>query len=175
MKAPGRNSSGGMVKTAAAFIGAMLVATVTIVVAPTLAAAPPASSDTGKVTITSDHFVVKDTEHQAIFSGNVVVVQPKVTVHADQVVADYGKKGATSLSKFQATGHVVLITTDQTATGDLAVFDPKTQHLTVTGDVVVTNKTGRVKNEKLIVDLSKHQSMFSSKGGRITGIFTEEE
>jgi lipopolysaccharide export system protein LptA len=138
-------------------------------------AAVPAPSDTGKVTITSDHFVVKDAEHQAIFSGNVVVVQPKVTVHADQVVADYGNKGATSLSNFQATGHVVLITTDQTATGDLAVFDPKTQHLTLTGNVVVTNKTGKVKSDKLVVDLSKHQSVFSSKGGRITGVFTEEE
>lgn len=173
MEAPGRNS-GGTLRRAAAFIGAMLVATVTIVVAPTLAAVPPRSSDTGKVTITSDHFVVKDTEHQAIFSGNVVVVQPKVTVHADQVVADYGNKGATSLSSFQATGHVVLITTDRTATGDLAVFDPKTQHLTLTGNVVVTNKTGQVKSEKLVVDLSRHESIFSSKNGRITGIFTEE-
>jgi lipopolysaccharide export system protein LptA len=173
MEAPGRNS--GRMVNRAAFIGAMLVVTATILVAPSLAAAPPASSDTGKVTITSDHFVVKDAEHQAIFSGNVVVVQPKVTVHADRVVADYGNKGATSLSNFEATGHVVLITPDQTATGNLAVFDPKTQHLTLTGNVVVTNKTGQVKSDKLVVDLSKHQSVFSSEGGRITGVFTEEE
>jgi lipopolysaccharide export system protein LptA len=143
--------------------------------APALAEAPPASSDMGKVTITSDHFVINDAEHQAIFSGNVVVVQPKVTVHADQVVADYGNKGATSLSNFEATGHVVLITSDQTATGDLAVFDPKTRHLTLTGNVVVTSKTGQVKSDRLVVDLSKHQSVFSSKGGRITGVFTEQE
>lgn len=153
----------------------MLIAVSAMAAEPAPAPAAPAPSDTGKVTITSDHFVVKDAEHQAIFSGNVVVVQPKVTVHADQVVADYGNKGATSLSNFQATGHVVLITTDQTATGDLAVFDPKTQHLTLTGNVVVTNKTGKVKSDKLVVDLGKHQSVFSSKGGRITGVFTEEE
>jgi lipopolysaccharide export system protein LptA len=157
-----------------AILLAVLVAVSAIPPTSALAAASPGSPGAGKVTITSDHFVVKDTEHQAIFSGNVVVVQPKVTVHADQVVADYGNKGATSLSNFQATGHVVLITPDQTATGDLAVFDPKSQLLTLTGDVVVTNKTGQVKSDKLVVDLGKHQSVFSSKSSRITGVFTEE-
>jgi lipopolysaccharide export system protein LptA len=155
--------------------GLVLLAFAALAGGPAVAAAPAVQPQAGKVTITSDHFVVKDAEHQAIFSGNVVVVQPKVTVHADQVVADYGNKGATSLSNFQATGHVLLITTDQTATGNLAVFDPKTQHLTLTGNVVVTNKTGQVKSDKLVVDLSTHQSVFSSKNGRITGVFTEEE
>jgi lipopolysaccharide export system protein LptA len=129
----------------------------------------------GKVAITSDHFVVKDAVHQAVFSGNVVVVQPTVTVHADQVVAQYGAEGASSLSNFKATGHVVLITTEQTATGDVAVFDPKSQLLTLTGNVIVTNKSGEVKSDKLVVDLDRHTSAFTSKSGRITGTFSEEQ
>jgi lipopolysaccharide export system protein LptA len=153
----------------------MLVVGLAMLAGHALAEPAAATPEAGKVTITSDHFVVEDTVHQAVFSGNVVVVQPTVTVHADQVVAHYGEKGATSLSNFQATGNVVLITADQTATGDLAIFDPKSQLLTLTGHVVVTSKTGQVKSDKLVVDLGKHISDFSSKGGRITGVFTEEQ
>jgi lipopolysaccharide export system protein LptA len=142
---------------------------------PAFAATPAAPPPAGKVTITSDHFVVRDAEHQAVFSGNVVVVQPTVTVHADEVVAQYGARGASSLSDFTASGHVVLITAEQTATGDVAVFDPKSQLLTLTGNVVVTNKSGEVKSDRLVVDLGKHVSVFSSKGGRITGTFTEDQ
>ena len=98
-------------------------------------AAGDASADTGapvtatvpgadKVSITGDHFVVDDARHQAVFSGNVVVVQKQVTVHSDQVTALYGKGGATSISTFTATGHVKLVTKDQTATGEMAVFNP---------------------------------------------------
>jgi lipopolysaccharide export system protein LptA len=128
-----------------------------------------------KVSITGDHFVVEDAQHQAIFSGNVIVVQKEVTVHADQVMALYGKTGATSISTFKATGHVVLITKDQTATGEVAIFDPKTHMLTLTGNVVVTNKTGRVQSDKLVVDLSTKKSVFTTKGGRVTGVFSTDE
>jgi lipopolysaccharide export system protein LptA len=128
------------------------------------------------VSITGDHFVVDDARHQAVFSGNVVVVQKQVTVHADQVTALYGKTGATSISTFQATGHVQLVSQGQTATGDLAVFDPRTHMLTLTGNVVVINKTGRVQSKKLVVDLSTKKSVFTSTGGgRVTGVFSTDE
>jgi lipopolysaccharide export system protein LptA len=129
----------------------------------------------GKVSISADHFVVEDESHKATFTGNVVVVQTTVTVHADQVVALYGKAGATSISTFQATGHVTLITKDQTGTGDLAVFDPKSHMLTLTGNVVVTSKAGRVQSSKLVVDLAKKQSVFTSNGGRVTGVFSSDD
>ncbi len=129
----------------------------------------------GKVSITADHFVVEDESHKATFSGNVVVVQTEVTVRADQVVALYGKAGATSISTFQATGNVTLTTKDETATGDLAVFDPKSHMLTLTGNVVVTSKAGRVQSSKLVVDLTKKQSVFTSNGGRVTGVFSSDE
>jgi lipopolysaccharide export system protein LptA len=129
----------------------------------------------GEVSITGDHFAVDDSRHEAVFSGKVVVVQKDVTVHADKVVAHYGAGGATSISTFEASGNVVLITKDQTATGDLATLDPKTHKLVLTGNVVVTNKTGRVQSQKLVVDLSTKKSVFTSKGGRVTGVFSTDE
>lgn len=145
---------------------------------PAVAAATPLAATlpgADKVSISGDHFAVDDTRHEAVFSGNVVVVQKTVTIHADKVTALYGAGGSTSISTFEASGHVVLITRDQTATGDLATFEPKTHKLVLTGNVVVTNKTGRVQSQKLVVDLSTKKSVFTSKGGRVTGVFSTNE
>jgi lipopolysaccharide export system protein LptA len=146
--------------------------------APVPAPAKPISATVpgaGKVSITGDHFAVDDSRHEAVFSGKVVVVQKDVTVHADKVIAHYGAGGATHISTFEASGNVVLITKDQTATGNLATLDPKTHKLVLTGNVVVTNKTGRVQSQRLVVDLSTKRSVFTSKGGRVTGVFSTDE
>lgn len=134
--------------------------------------AAPAAAD--KVVITGDHFVVDDARHQATFAGNVVVEETGITLKADQVVGLYGTAGPTSISSFVATGHVIIITPDQQATGDKAVFDPKTRLLTLTGNVVVTSKAGQVQSTRLVVNLKTKKSTFSADGGRVTGVFTSE-
>lgn len=137
-------------------------------------AADPATPG-GKVTITGDSFVVDDKAHQATFTGNVVTVQSSVTVHSDKVVTSYGKAGGGDISSFTASGHVTITTPEQTATGELAVFDPKTQLMTLTGDVLVTNKSGQVKSSKLVVDLKTNKSTFTASGGkRVTGVFSSQ-
>jgi lipopolysaccharide export system protein LptA len=127
-----------------------------------------------KVVITGDHFVVDDAKHQATFAGNVVVEETGITLKANQVVGLYGSAGPSSISSFVATGSVVILTPDQQATGDKAVFDPKTRLLTLTGNVVVTSKTGQVQSTRLVVDLKTKKSTFSAAGGRVTGVFTSE-
>lgn len=131
----------------------------------------------GKVTITGDNFVVDDKTHQATFTGNVVTVQSSITVHSDKVVTSYGKMGGGDISSFTASGNVTITTPEQTATGDVAVFDPKTQVMTLTGNVVVTNSSGQVQSKKLVVDLKTNKSTFTGgagKGGRVTGVFSSQ-
>ena len=70
------------------------------------------------VEITSDQFVMNETAHEAVFTGNVVVVHPTVTVWAPKVVATYGEGGTTDIETFVASGgNVRLKTEDQDATG----------------------------------------------------------
>lgn len=130
----------------------------------------------GSVTITGDNFVVDDPHHQAIFSGNVLVKHTQLTLNADKVVADYATEGETSIKSMIATGHVRIVTKDQTATGEKAVFDPKTSLLTLTGNVVVTTKSGQVESAALVVNVRKNTSTFSGggKSGRVTGVFSSQ-
>jgi lipopolysaccharide export system protein LptA len=128
-----------------------------------------------QVEITSDVFTVEETTREAIFTGNVVVVHPTVTVWAPKVVATYGDGGSSDIRTFVASGGVRLLTKDQDATGDQAVFTPGDQLLRLTGDVKVTNSGGTVESTELVVNLATDVSTFTGgNGGRVTGVFTTE-
>ncbi|MBU1304065.1 MAG: LPS export ABC transporter periplasmic protein LptC [Alphaproteobacteria bacterium] len=138
-----------------------------LVVAPALAQS--------KVNITADLFDLDEANHTAVFTGNVVVVHPTVTVWAPRVVATYGDGGTSDIKTFEATGDVKLQTVDQTATGQRAVFTPADQLLRLTGNVVVVNAGGTVNSSELVVNLETNVSTFTSgKSGRVTGVFSSQ-
>lgn len=125
------------------------------------------------VKITGDNFVVDDANHVATFTGNVVVTRTKLNVWAAKVVINYGEGGPSDITSFVATGRVRIKTPEQDATGDKAVYDPNTQLLHLTGNVIVVNSSGTVGSPELVVDLETNNSTFTSaKGGRVTGVFT---
>ena len=127
------------------------------------------------VNITADLFTLDETSNMAVFTGNVVVIHPTVTVWADKVVATYGAGGTTDLKTFDATGAVKLKTIDQDATGEHAVFTPGDQLLRLTGNVVVVNAGGTVNADELVVNLETNVSTFTSgQKGRVTGVFTSQ-
>jgi len=129
-----------------------------------------------KVEITADLFTVDENTREAVFTGNVVVIHPTVKVWADKVVAIYGEGGTSDIESFVATGSVRLLTTDQDATGDTAVFTPGDQMLRLTGNVMVTNSGGTIGAGELVVNLDTNVSTFTNKadGGRVTGVFTSQ-
>ena len=128
-----------------------------------------------KVNITADLFSIDEETRMAVFTGNVVVTHPTVTVWAPKVVATYGEGGTSDIETFEASGNVKLETTEQTATGERAVFTPADQLLRLTGNVVVTNSGGTVNAGELVVNLATNVSTFTSgQGGRVTGVFTSQ-
>ena len=150
----------------AALLALLLVpvlASVPVLVPIPLAAAAPAALGNGKITVTADNFVVDEAKSMATFSGSVYVVHPKVKVWADTVVALYGAGGASDIKSFTATGHVKLVTPSQTATGERAVFDPKTQILTLTGSVFNWPRQTLVTSGKVHFDLSSGATLDAAK------------
>lgn len=130
----------------------------------------------GQVEITADQFVIDEANHKAVFTGNVEVKHPNVTVWAPEVVVGYGVAGISDIKSFEATAKdgitVRLETKDQTATGNKAQFDPGRQTLLLTGDVVVSSGAGTLMGPSLLVDLAKNTSTFTGgEGGRVTGVF----
>lgn len=129
-----------------------------------------------QVRITADLFTIDESTRQAVFTGNVVVTHPTVTVNAPRVVAIYGDGGTSDIESFEAFGPGVrLVTDEQTATGEHAVFTPGNQILRLTGKVVVTNAGGKVNADELVHNLETNLSTFTATGGgRVTGVFTSQ-
>ena len=146
-----------------------------LLVAAALLAATPVLAQS-KVSITADLFTIDETTREAVFTGNVVVVHPTVTVNAPKVIAHYGEGGTSDIESFEAFGPDVKLTTkEQVATGDNAVFTPADQLLRLTGNVIVTTSGNRVSAGELIHNLELNQSTFTaSEGGRVTGVFNSQ-
>lgn len=141
------------------------------------------SADNGQpVDVKSDSLEVHQTEQRAVFVGNVVATQGESVLHSDKLIvfydnAEVGAAGtakapdaaaaapaaapaagaapaqASAIKRLEATGNVVVTSTDQKATGATGVFDMASDTATLTGDVVLTQGQNVVRGKQLVVDM----------------------
>jgi lipopolysaccharide export system protein LptA len=148
------------------------------------------------VKIESDALEVRDKTHQATFIGKVKLVQGETTIQCKMLVIFYEdssapapapKKGAQTAQKggalggggggqqikrAEAKGDVLVTQKDQTAKGDNGVFDVKSNTITLTGSVVVTQGTNVLRGDRMLVDLNTGVSRVeSNKTQRVEGLF----
>lgn len=119
---------------------------------------------------------VHDKSKTATFSGNVQVVQGDTTMRCRSLVVFYGQevgigeaggeattgaaaksqpggtKGAQNIRRIEAHGGVTVLTKDQSASGDLGIYDLKTKTITLSGNVVVSQGQNVIHGERVVVD-----------------------
>jgi lipopolysaccharide export system protein LptA len=135
---------------------------------------------------------VREKEKQATFSGNVKVTQGDTGLRAKSIVVFYdddaskngqqktmkaatpGPAGQQQIKRLEAKGGVVVTQKDQTVTGELGVFDMRTNTVTVSGNVAMTQGQNVLRGERLVVDLGTGVSRVESKAGqgRVQGLFS---
>jgi lipopolysaccharide export system protein LptA len=82
-----------------------------------------------------------------------------------------GPGGASSIKKLVAQGNVVVTQKDQVVTGDNAVFDTRTNLVTMAGGVVLTQGKNVLRGDRLLVDMTTGVSRVESDSGRVQGLF----
>jgi lipopolysaccharide export system protein LptA len=85
-----------------------------------------------------------------------------------------GPGGEQRIKRLEARGGVVVKDKDQTATGNLGIFDMKTNTVTLTGRVVMTQGKNVLRGDKLVVNLTTGVSRVESSRnghGRVEGLF----
>lgn len=129
------------------------------------------------IAIEAARLEVRDKSKVATFSGNVKVVQGDTTLRCKSLVVFYedqatpgaakaaspGPGGSQQISRLEARGGVVVTQKDQTATGELGLFDMRTNTVTLSGGVVVSQGQNVVQGDKLVVDLTTGVSRVDGK------------
>jgi lipopolysaccharide export system protein LptA len=135
---------------------------------------------------------VRDKEQVATFSGDVRVQQGDTGMRCKSLVVFYeraGEAGSTrntltaetpgpggqqKIRRLEARGGVVVTQKDQTASGELGVFDMKTNTVTLVGNVVMTQGKNVLRGDRLVVNLDSGVSRVESGKngtGRVQGLF----
>lgn len=149
------------------------------------------------VHIESATLEVRDKDKVATFSGDVRVKQGDTNMRSQKLVVFYeqpnepkpaagapagkpmqaaspGPNGQQKIKRLEARGDVVVIQKDQTATGEIGIFDLPANTVTLTGSVVMTQGKNVLRGDKLIVDLTSGVSRVESGKngkGRVQGLF----
>jgi lipopolysaccharide export system protein LptA len=131
---------------------------------------------------------VQDKRKTATFTGDVQVVQGETTMKCQTLVVFYGQevgiaanapqsgdskpaaapgpKGAQDIRKIEARGGVTVVTKDQSASGDLGVYDLKSKTITLTGNVVVSQGQNVIHGQRVVVDtITGNARVESNEGG----------
>ncbi|MGH6728156.1 MAG: LptA/OstA family protein [Pseudolabrys sp.] len=134
---------------------------------------------------------VRDKDKVATFSGDVKVQQGDTGMRCKSLVvfyeqgsdgakgntlkaADPGPGGQKKIKRLEARGGVVVTQKEQTATGETGIFDMKTNTVTLTGHVVMTQGQNVLRGDRLVVNLTSGVSRVESGKngqGRVQGLF----
>jgi lipopolysaccharide export system protein LptA len=146
---------------------------------------------------------MRDKKKEATFSGNVKVIQGDTTMTSKVLVVFYESKdpnaastspgsskaaansapmqsatpgpgGTSSIKRLEAKGNVIVTQKDQVVTGELAVFDTKTNLITMSGGVVLTQCQNVLKGDRLLVDMTTGVSRVESDSGKVNGLFLNQ-
>jgi len=143
---------------------------------------------------------MRDKKKEATFSGNVKVVQGDTTMTSKSLVVFYdsgpapasastsnskapksapmqsaspGPGGSSSIRRLEARGSVVVTQKDQVVTGETAVFDTKSNLITMLGGVVLTQCKNVLRGDRLLVDMTTGVSRVESDSGKVQGLFIQ--
>jgi len=133
---------------------------------------------------------VRDKDKVATFSGDVKVTQGDTGLRCKSLVVFYeqgdgdkaksmpaanpGPGGQQRIKRLEARGGVVVTQKQQTATGETGIFDMRTNTVTLSGKVVMTQGQNVLRGDRLVVDLTSGVSRVESGKngqGRVQGLF----
>jgi lipopolysaccharide export system protein LptC len=134
----------------------------------------------GPIRIKAGMLEMRDKEHVATFTGDVVAVQDEATLKCDALIVNYegdaeDASSGQQIKHLDGKGHVILTQKDQIATGDTLNFDQKTNIATLLGHVSVTQDQNVVRGDKLVINLTTGEAHVDAAGndpqGQVESVF----
>ena len=129
---------------------------------------------------------VQDRADRVVLSGGVTVTQAGLTVRAPRMTVAYTRDGSTDVNRLDATGGVTVNKGDETAKGNVAVYDLDKRLITMVGNVQLQQGANHLTGGRLVIDLTSGRATVDGRGaasgpdgnpvtggtnGRVTGTF----
>jgi lipopolysaccharide export system protein LptA len=152
--------------------------------APASARRPNVGLDSNApIAVNADSFLADLNGETGTYSGNVIVTQGMIRLHADmvKVTAPSGRA-----SKMEAQGHVVVDSPSGQAVGDNGFYDVPSQILRLNGNVVLTKEANVMRGSALEISMATGIARLTAGGqpvaqgpgqpptqpqGRVQGLF----
>jgi lipopolysaccharide export system protein LptA len=109
------------------------------------------------VEVTAERLDLERDAGTALFTGNVVAVQGDMRLTAEWVLVEYmlnpdGTLGD-DIDRITARENVLLVTPEEAAEGNEAIYTLRTNQVVMTGDVILTQGGNTVAGDRLVVDM----------------------
>lgn len=139
------------------------------------------------VNYAADRIELQDRQNRVVLSGNVVIDQAGLTVRSARTLVNYSDAGSLKIQRITATGGVQVTRGNESARGDVAVYDFNRRIITMAGNVRLNRGTDTLNGGRLVIDLASGVSSVDGRaagsssvtgignenqGGRVTGSFS---
>ncbi len=136
-----------------------------------------------KITTPEDSLTAKNSitfetrENRLTATGDATASRGTDQLSADTLIAFFTQDahGKTALKRIDASGHVIVKTQKETATGDQGVYDVMAGQAVLTGKVFVYQGENKLEGTRVVVDLKTGISQLfaneTTPDGRVKGIF----
>ena len=126
------------------------------------------------VNYSADRIELQDKASRVVLSGNVEIVQGDLSLHAPRTTVSYTNEGSMKIQRLDATGGVAVKRGNESARGDVAVYDFNRRIITLVGNVSLLRGTGdTLHSGRMVIDLNTHNTVTDTgPGGRVSGTFS---
>jgi lipopolysaccharide export system protein LptA len=180
-------TGGGFMPACRTACGAFLAAGAVLVGWQQLSAQGVAGHDSNApVNYAADRIELQDKANRVVLSGNVDVTQGDLRLRAARSTVAYTNQGSLKIQRLDAVGNVVVTRGDESAKGDVGVYDFNRRIITMAGNVALRRGTDTLNGAHLVMDLNAGITSVDGRagggssalggtrtsGGRVSGTFS---
>ncbi len=133
------------------------------------------------VNYAADRIELQDRQNRVVLSGNVDIAQGGLRLRAARTTVAYTDEGSLRIQRIDATGGVVVTRGQETASGDVAIYDFNRRIITLAGNVALRRGGDTLNGGRAVLDLGSGASRSDGRawgwaagtgGGRVSGTFS---
>ena len=138
------------------------------------------------VNYAADRIELQDKAKRVVLSGNVAISQGDLQMRAGRTTVAYTDTDSLKIQRLDATGGVTVTRGNESARGDVAVYDFNRRIITLAGNVALRRGSDTLNGGRLVMDLNTGVSSIDGRaggsssalggtggsGGRVSGSFS---